>query len=54
MPTATASTRERLQFAELIAYGNLSMTFYLVFKACEHVLVERMCARRTAVVREIG
>lgn len=42
------------QLAELIAYGYLSLTFYLVFKACEHVLVERMCKRRTPVARGIG
>ena len=43
-----------LQLAELIVYGYLSMAFYLVFKACEHVLVERICAPRTPAMRKIG
>ena len=43
-----------LQLGGLIAYGYLSVAFYLMFKACEHVLVERMCARRTPAAREIG
>jgi len=28
-----------LQLAELIAYGYLSLLFYILFKTCEHVLV---------------
>ena len=31
-----------LQLAELIGYGFLSMLFYVLFKACEHVLVRRL------------
>ena len=30
------------QLLELIAYGYLSLLFYLLFKACERVLVERL------------
>jgi len=35
-----------LQLAELIGFGYLSMIFYVLFKACEHVLVKHLtCAR---------
>ena len=37
-----------LQLAELIGYGHLSLSFYLVFKACEHVLVKRLTGERQA------
>ena len=30
------------QLIELIAYGYLSLLFYLLFKACERILVERL------------
>jgi uncharacterized membrane protein YidH (DUF202 family) len=36
-----------LQLAELIGYGYFSMLFYVIFKACEHVLVRHLtCERR--------
>ncbi len=31
-----------LQLAELIGFGYLSMLFYVLFKACEHVLVRHL------------
>jgi hypothetical protein len=31
-----------LQLAELIGYGYLSMLLYVLFKACEHVLVRHL------------
>ena len=34
------------QLTELIGFGYLSMIFYVLFKACEHVLVSHLtCAR---------
>ena len=35
-----------LQLAELIGYGYLSMLFYVLFKACEHVLVTHLTGER--------
>ena len=35
-----------LQLAELIGYGYLSLLFYVVFKACEHVLVRHLTCER--------
>lgn len=35
------------QFIELISYGYLSLAFYLLFKACERILVERIVSHRT-------
>lgn len=34
------------QFFELIGYGYLSLLFYVLFKACERVLVERLTLDR--------
>jgi hypothetical protein len=31
-----------LQLMMLLGYGYLSLAFYLLFKACEHILVARM------------
>jgi hypothetical protein len=36
------------QLAELVAYAYLSLTFYVLFKACEHVLVEHWAGERSA------
>lgn len=30
------------QFIELIAYGYLSLAFFVIFKCCEHILVRRL------------
>ena len=30
------------QVLELLGYGYLSLAFYLLFKACEHILVSRL------------
>ncbi len=30
------------QLGELVCYGYLSLAFYLLFKTCEHALVERI------------
>jgi hypothetical protein len=35
-----------LQLAQLIGYGYLSMLFYVLFKACEHVLVVDLTGER--------
>jgi len=35
-----------LQLAELIGYGYLSLLFYVLFKACEHVLVTRLAGEK--------
>jgi ribose 1,5-bisphosphokinase PhnN len=35
------------QLAELIGYGYLSLAFYVLFKACERILVERLVNGRT-------
>ncbi|SRR5258706_14262899 len=35
-----------LQLAELIGYGYLSLLFYVLFKACEHVLVAHLTGER--------
>jgi hypothetical protein len=35
-----------LQLAELTAYGYLSMLFYVLFKACEHILVAHLTGER--------
>ena len=37
-----------LQLAELIGYGYLSMLFYVLFKACEHILVAHLTGERSA------
>ncbi len=37
-----------LQLAELTAYGYLSMLFYVLFKACEHILVAHLTGERRA------
>lgn len=34
------------QLIELIGYGYLSLTFYLLFKACERILVDRLASCR--------
>lgn len=34
------------QLLELISYGYLSLAFYLLFKACERILVERIAGNR--------
>ena len=31
-----------LQLVELLGYGYVSLAFYLLFKACEHILVVRL------------
>ena len=31
-----------LQLLQLLGYGYLSLAFYLLFKACEHILVIRL------------
>jgi hypothetical protein len=36
------------QFVELIGYGYLSLGFYLLFKACEKILVERLVESKTS------
>lgn len=36
------------QFVELIGYGYLSLGSYLLFKACEKILVERLVASEKA------
>ena len=46
-----------LQLAELIGYGYLSMLFYVLFKACEHVLVTHLTGdrhRKGAELRDTG
>jgi len=35
-----------LQLAELIGYGYLSLLFYVLFKACEHILVTHLTGER--------
>jgi len=35
-----------LQLAELIGYGYLSPLFYVLFKACEHILVTQLTGER--------
>ena len=35
-----------LQLAELIGYGYLSLLFYVLFKACEHVLVTHLTGEK--------
>ena len=35
-----------VQLAQLIGYGYLSMLFYVLFKACEHVLVTHLTSDR--------
>src|SRR5437660_12595305 len=35
-----------LQLAELIGYGYLSLLFYVLFKACEHILVTQLTGER--------
>jgi ABC-type multidrug transport system fused ATPase/permease subunit len=35
------------QFVELMVTAVLSMAAYVLFKACEHKLVHRLCDRRT-------
>ena len=34
------------QLLELIGYGYLSLAFFLLFKACEHALVDRLTAHK--------
>jgi hypothetical protein len=34
------------QALELLGYGYLSLAFYLLFKACEHILVNRLTEDR--------
>ena len=41
-----------LQLAELIGYGYLSMLFYVLFKACEHILVAYLTRERSANLTE--
>src|SRR5437879_3008283 len=41
-----------LQLAELIGYGYLSMLFYVLFKACEHILVAYLTSERSANLTE--
>lgn len=44
------------QLIELLIYGYLSLFFYLCFKTCEHILVERVSAAghgRVAVEAEV-
>lgn len=36
------------QLLELLGYGYLSLAFYLLFKACEHILVMRLTEDRAA------
>ena len=40
-----------LQLAELIAYGYLSLLFYVLFKACEHILVTQLTGDRQRSLR---
>jgi len=35
-----------LQLVELVAYGYLSLLFYVLFKTCEHILVNRLTEDR--------
>ena len=37
------------QLVELLGYGYLSLAFYLLFKACEHILVIRLTENSQAV-----
>lgn len=45
-----------LQLAELIGYGYLSLLFYVLFKACEHILVTELTGdrHRTLSRAELG
>jgi len=43
-----------LQLAELTAYGYLSMLFYVLFKACEHILVAQLAGERRASPRRFA
>jgi hypothetical protein len=37
------------QLTELIGYGYLSLAFYLLFKACERILVARLVTDKTTI-----
>jgi amino acid permease len=39
------------QFVELVASAYLSLAFYVMFKACERILVERWTAKRLRQIR---
>ena len=40
------------QFVELVGSAYLSLAFYVLFKACERILVERWTARRLREIKE--
>jgi len=42
------------QLLELIGYGYLSLAFYVMFKACEHIVVERLLAKPAANLSSAG